>query len=276
MRQRTVTAVFFVLAMLGGVYGGPLAFYVLFLAIALGCLWEFYGLTLPQVSGFDRTRRLAATVVSATPYAVGGADAVGLAHLPDGTQWHFVVPLFLVAFVRPIVELFGRSERPFAHLGHMVFGMLYITWPFLLLTSIYHPADTPLPNRILGLLVLTWTNDTFAYLIGRKLGKTKLFERISPKKTWEGTLSGSVCTLLLAALLSQLFPLEFSVAEWMALGAVAAVMATVGDLVESMLKRSLGVKDSGTLLPGHGGLLDRFDALLFVVPFAWVVLMWLR
>ncbi len=114
-----------------------------------------------------------------------------------------------------------------------------------------------------------------AYFVGSQLGRRKLFERISPKKTWEGTIGGGLCTVLIAWGLSFLID-DFTVTQWIALGAVAAVFGTLGDLVESMLKRSVGVKDSGNLLPGHGGLLDRFDAFIFALPFYWLTLMLLK
>jgi phosphatidate cytidylyltransferase len=272
MRQRTITAIFFVVAMLGGLFGGPLAFYLLFLVVTIGCLWEFYGLTMPQQTPADQARRWVGTAVGALPYTVGAAHNIGLTQLPDGFQWHYILPIFLMVFVRPLVELFVGAARPFDHLGHLLFGMAYICIPTILLSELYHPADEPMPFRILGVLLLTWTNDTFAYLIGKQIGRRKLFERISPKKTWEGTIGGSICTILLALGLSFLLPEAFGLTEWLMVGCVAAVFATLGDLVESMLKRSLSVKDSGTLLPGHGGLLDRFDALLYVAPFAWLTL----
>jgi phosphatidate cytidylyltransferase len=272
MRQRFITGIFFVAAMLGGLLGGPLAFYCLFSVITVGCLWEYYSLTLPYSTPADKGRRWVGTAVAAIPFIVSAADQLTLITLPEHFQWHLILPVFLMAFVRPIVELFIGAERPFDHLGHLVFGMLYICMPMMMLAQLYYPTNEPMPMRILGVLLLTWTNDTFAYLIGRKIGRNKLYERISPGKTWEGTIGGAFCTLLLAFIFSFILPESFSRTEWMIMGCVAAVFATTGDLVESMLKRSLHVKDSSGLLPGHGGMLDRFDALLYVVPFGWLAL----
>ncbi|MBL0246373.1 MAG: phosphatidate cytidylyltransferase [Sphingobacteriales bacterium] len=119
-------------------------------------------------------------------------------------------------------------------------------------------------------MLLVWSNDTAAYLSGRAFGRHKLFERISPKKTWEGTIGGGLFTLFVGWLLSILF--RFSLTTWLGIAALAVLCGTWGDLIESLLKRSLGVKDSGSLLPGHGGVLDRFDALLFVLPFVFAFL----
>jgi phosphatidate cytidylyltransferase len=124
---------------------------------------------------------------------------------------------------------------------------------------------------MLGFLLILWLNDTGAYLIGSWIGKHKLFERISPKKTWEGSMGGAFMALLTSwgmALLVKGIPLW----QWISIGLIIVIFGTLGDLVESMLKRSLGIKDSGTILPGHGGILDRFDALLLAVPFVFVFL----
>ncbi|MDX1911562.1 MAG: phosphatidate cytidylyltransferase, partial [Saprospiraceae bacterium] len=129
------------------------------------------------------------------------------------------------------------------------------------------------PNRVLGLLLLVWINDVGAYLLGSRWGSTKLLERISPKKTWEGTIGGALFAVAGGYALSYFIP-DYSTRQWLALGLCAALGSNLGDLVESMLKRSVGVKDSGTILPGHGGFLDRFDAFIFTVPLYWLALRW--
>jgi len=121
--------------------------------------------------------------------------------------------------------------------------------------------------------LLIWTNDTMAYLVGSKIGRHKLFERISPKKTWEGSIGGAIFTLTLAYFLNMFlswifgFDGEFSRVDWIVIGLIVIIFGTLGDLIESLLKRNLAVKDTGSILPGHGGLLDRFDAFLFSFPF---------
>jgi phosphatidate cytidylyltransferase len=129
--------------------------------------------------------------------------------------------------------------------------------------------------RVFGLLWLVWTSDVAAFVFGISFGKHKLFERISPNKTWEGFFGALGWAVLMGWLCSWLVP-DFTTAQWMMLGVNAAVFGTLGDLVESMLKRSVAVKDSGDMFPGHGGFLDRFDAFLFSLPFAWALLMVLR
>ena len=121
---------------------------------------------------------------------------------------------------------------------------------------------------------MIWTNDTFAYLSGRFFGKTKLFERISPKKTWEGTIGGILFTIVASIILYQFSDVRYTIVFWIVSAIIIAPGAIFGDLFESLLKRSLGVKDSGKILPGHGGLLDRFDASLFTIPFfyCWMII----
>lgn len=126
-----------------------------------------------------------------------------------------------------------------------------------------------LPVILVGYFSFTWIYDTAAYLYGRQFGKHKFFERISPKKTWEGTIAGGVVTLLLAFGLHFLVK-ELPLADWLVLAALVIFFGTHGDLVESLLKRSLNIKDSGKILPGHGGILDRFDTMLISAPFVFL------
>ena len=123
----------------------------------------------------------------------------------------------------------------------------------------------------LGYLLLLWLNDTGAYFVGSLVGKHKLFERISPGKTWEGSAGGALFALATAWGLSMLF-IQLTTMHWLILAIIVVISGTIGDLVESMLKRSLGIKDSGNILPGHGGMLDRFDAVLISAPFVFVYL----
>jgi phosphatidate cytidylyltransferase len=127
------------------------------------------------------------------------------------------------------------------------------------------------PESLVYFFMLIWASDTGAYFAGRAFGRRKLFERVSPKKTWEGFIGGAVLSMVVAAVLASItfFP---DLKVWLGMSIVAVVMGTYGDLVESLLKRNVGVKDSGTLLPGHGGVLDRFDSILLASPFLFVYL----
>ena len=271
MKQRTITAVFFAAAMIGGIYGGVWPFFILFFVITAGSLWEFFGLLLPRGGSLFELRRLMGlkigliTLFGVVLYRFPGFMGSEMLH---GwlAEWPFLL-VFLMS-VALLFELFGTSPTPFNNFGYYGAGVFYIALPVAMLFDIASLSDYH-PHRVMGIFWLIWTNDTMAYLIGSRIGRTKLFERISPNKTWEGTLGGAVCTVLMAALIGR-YNSDFTMSEWLTVGIMVGVFGTLGDLVESMLKRSVGVKDSGTLLPGHGGLLDRFDSFLFVLVWVWI------
>ena len=267
MRQRTITAVFFTLAMLGGIYGGKYTFFVLFALVAAGCAWELGNLVFREETAYISLRKAITTILTTGVYIVVGGDIFQWWELPSILTVALIPMLFGVLAT---VELFAGGKRPFPNIGIYFLSVFYLSIPLILLQLIA-VGETYFPNRVLGLLLLVWTNDTGAYFTGKTFGKHKLFERISPQKTWEGSLGGAGLVVLVAWALSFLIH-DFTLAQWLGLSIVAAIGSNIGDLVESMLKRSVGVKDSGTLLPGHGGLLDRFDAFIFCLPFYWLVL----
>jgi phosphatidate cytidylyltransferase len=293
MKQRIISAIIFVVAMLGGIFGGPLAFFSLFTLIVVGCLWELMGLLFSPYDG-ERllVRKVCGSVVGVVPFLIYSYEVAKRYNL-IGTTGQWMVPrtydplalaavlssvitlLLILVFLLFIVELFLKSERPFSSIGHYLIGVVYIGVPFTLLINIAFWNDGYAPMRVFGLLLLTWTNDTMAYFTGSFIGKTPFFKRISPKKTWEGTLGGVFFTFAMAWVLS-LWVKDFSLTQWLVLAGCAAVFGTLGDLVESMLKRSVNIKDSGDILPGHGGFLDRFDAFIFALPFSWLALMVLQ
>ena len=173
-----------------------------------------------------------------------------------------IIPLFLLLF---ITELWRKKTNPLVNIGIQIFGFFYLVIPFFLLILI-RVEDTESVIQLIGMFVLIWSNDTFAYLSGRFFGKTKLFERISPKKTWEGTIGGVVLTILIGFVFAYIDPSR-GVLFWIPAAIIIVPGAIFGDLLESLFKRSLNIKDSGNILPGHGGILDRFDAALFTIPF---------
>lgn len=270
MKQRTITAVFFTLAMLAGIYGGKTTFFILFSLVVGGCAWELGQMAFRSETRFVGLRIALCTVLAGGVFVVMGGDILH--------YWQ-ISPLVTTALI-PVVftllattELFLAGKNPIANIATHFLGVFYLAIPFLLLVLIA-VGDAYYPHRVLGLLLLVWTNDVGAYLVGSRWGKNKLMERISPKKTWEGTLGGAVMAVLAAWILSRLMT-DFTLIQWIALSQVAAVGSNVGDLVESMFKRSAGVKDSGQIMPGHGGLLDRFDAFIYCLPLYWLVLQFL-
>ncbi|MDO8365910.1 MAG: phosphatidate cytidylyltransferase [Saprospiraceae bacterium] len=267
MRQRAITAFFFATVMLGGIFGGEYTFLALFTLVAAGCAWELSGLVFKDEEQFVVLRRIVCAAFTTVFFVAFGGNTVDI--FPNiSIKVLGIIPILFGVFAT--FELFLAGKKPFSNIGMYLLSVFYIGIPLVLLAWIAH-GEIYHPNRVLGLLLLVWTNDTGAYLTGRTFGKHKLLERISPKKTWEGTLGGAALTILMAWGLSFLIK-DFTLTQWLALSVVAAIGSNIGDLVESMLKRSVGVKDTGTFLPGHGGFLDRFDAFIFCLPFYWLAL----
>jgi len=154
-------------------------------------------------------------------------------------------------------------------------GIAFVVLPLALLNILLNPFGIPDYHTawfVLGMFVILWTHDTFAYLCGSLFGKHPLYRKISPKKTWEGSIGGFGFALVSAYIISIFLP-ELELWQWLAIAFVIAVFGTIGDLIESLLKRRASVKDSGKLLPGHGGILDRFDSVLFVSPIVLVIIL---
>ncbi len=273
--RRASTAAIFVLIMLGGLYGGYYSFILLFALITGLCLWEFLYMTIDHGKRRDWLRRILGVAFGLTPFALAVMIHLNWIKINDTFVIITALLFFPFIFMAFIYELIAQSESPFGNVAFIVLGMVYIGAPFALLDFIAFEGNTFYANTIFGLLLMTWFNDTGAYIVGSKFGKTKLLPRISPNKTWEGSLGGVFFTFLTALVLCQIFPERHAV-DWFVLAAIVAVFGSVGDLIESMLKRSVGVKDSGNLLPGHGGVLDRFDAFIFQLPFAAAYLLWVR
>lgn len=185
--------------------------------------------------------------------------------LPDITRL-LLVPLIFVFF---LIEFWRNKGKPVKNIAVSLMGIIYVVIPFLLMID-FHAADYSKFPELAGMFILIWINDTFAYLFGSYMGKHKLIERISPNKTWEGTIGGIIFTVIGGLLVGFIFD-EQRIIFWTLSSMVIAPIAVLGDLIESMIKRSQNVKDSGKLLPGHGGILDRFDAAIFTIPFfvAW-------
>lgn len=276
LKTRTITGLIFGAVMILGCWYSIITCTILFLLITALCLWELSGHVLKQdgtalVNGLRRFSFI----------AIGCYFPVWIALelVFKQTMFHsipFFFPMF--AFLLFLLELFGKSAKPFDNLAFMFLGLIYIGLPFsLLIWMVSTPFEEAGNHFILAVLFMVWASDVFAYLLGSKIGKNKMFPRISPNKTWEGTLSGVAGAILTGYLCSLLFKgLDFGLPFWIGLAFICTIFGILGDLVESMLKRSLGIKDSGNLLPGHGGFLDRFDAFIFVIPFVftyvWILL----
>lgn len=187
------------------------------------------------------------------------------------------LPIYFSVFLS---ELYRKHENPFSNVAHTLMPSIYIALPFglLLLANNIVGRETGefFPYLIVGFYFMLWSNDTGAYLAGKAFGKHKLFERISPNKTWEGSIGGATLAVIVSIVCAKSFGV-LPLYAWITMGLIIAVIGSMGDLVESLFKRSMGVKDSGNIMPGHGGILDRFDGLLLAAPFvfAFVVLIYL-
>lgn len=277
--QRLFTAILFVVIMVGGLYGGRYSFVALFGVITLLSLWEYLSLVLERYTKRDRIRMLLGLGFGMTPYVLSVIVQLNL--IRSGSDNFIILTsilFFPFVFLAFVYELFSESKQPFINVGLIVLGMVYIGAPFALLGFIAFDGDLFYANTVFGLLLMTWANDTGGYIVGSQFGKHKPMPRISPKKTWEGYGGGIIITLLLSVLLGYIFEgkenLDFI--HWIVLGVIVVVFGSIGDLVESMLKRSVKTKDSGNILPGHGGILDRFDAFIFLLPFAAAYLLYIR
>jgi phosphatidate cytidylyltransferase len=182
----------------------------------------------------------------------------------------FLVPVLFSIFG---IELYRNAKQPFTNIAFTFLGIIYIPVTMAMAALIGWSSTDGLfhPSNMFGYFFILWAHDIGAYFAGRWWGKHKLFERISPKKTWEGTAGGVVFALIIAYIISEMCP-GFDKWEWFVVTLIILVTSTLGDLVESMFKRSISIKDSGTMLPGHGGMLDRFDGLFLSVPFVFAFL----
>lgn len=273
--KRAFTALIFVLVMLGGLYGGRYSFALLFAVITVLCLWEYLSMVLDKHTRKDYWRKLLGVGMGLVPFIMATVVQLNLVNNPEDFILISALLFSPFIFTAFIYELSTASEQPFTNVAFIFLGMIYIGVPFALLDLIAFNGEHFYANTVFGLLLMSWANDTGAYLVGSQFGKHRLFERISPKKTWEGTIGGMVITMLLAIGLHFVFD-ELRLVDWLVIGSIVAIFGTLGDLVESMLKRSVHIKDSGTLLPGHGGMLDRFDGFIFILPFVAAYLLWIR
>ena len=262
---RTVTAIVFASVMLFCMLKGAAWFVGLFALITVLSTIEYTGLANKHKDA--NTSRLWATVAAFTFYAA----IVGLS-AGQGTAILFL-PFVFTLMVIMIRELYFKKPSPINDWVHTLFPVIYIALPFALTSLLAFDAQGPdsgySPVIPLTLFVFLWCNDVGAYCTGCTIGKHKLFERISPTQTWEGSIGGAVLTMVAAFLLHKFLPDWYSfmpVWVWIGMALVVVVFGTWGDLIESLMKREMGIKDSGKILPGHGGMLDRFDSALLAIP----------
>lgn len=262
MKTRAITGFFFIIVLVGAVLIGSQSFIPFFSLIALVALSEFYKIV--KTESVTPLNRLGIAI------AVLQLVIIGLYLFDYIAIKHLLIPL-LGLFSVYITALYRKTVNPIQDIAMTITGILYTVFPFICFIFLGFIDGTYNPHLPLGFLILLWTNDTGAYLSGKSFGRRKLFERISPNKTWEGFIGGIILAAVVALNLARYFN-TLTTWQWLCVGLIVAVFGTLGDLVESMLKRNYGVKDSGNILPGHGGVLDRFDGLLIAAPLVYVFL----
>ena len=265
---RGLTGAVFVAILVGGVYYNPYTFLVLFSILTGLLIWEFYSLLKEYFP--SKTKRIISTAGGIYLFASAFAYSNGL----FGSS--IFLPYMAFLLYSFISELYNKHQNPLINLAFTLLAQLYCAGSFALANYIVlvKSADGEIsftPLFLIALFVFVWINDTGAYLIGSQFGKHRLFERISPKKSWEGFIGGAVASLIVSYGFS-LFYTDLVWWQWLIFSVLVVVFGTFGDLMESLMKRSVGVKDSGRFIPGHGGLLDRFDSMLLAVPVIYLYL----
>ena len=265
--QRAITGLIFVAVLIGCIIGSPLSFGVLFCIISAMATAEFCNL-MNQQEGVKMNRNI----------CVLGSMTLFLCFFYYGmnpAQTSIFIPYLIIIIYLMISELYLKKENPLNSWAYAMLSQLYVGLPFALLNVLAFQSNGIgseylfiLPLSIFG---FNWINDTGAYCTGMLLGKHPLFKRISPKKSWEGSIGGATLSVAASFAMAHYFPI-MSTAAWVGMSLVVVVFGTWGDLTESLMKRHLGIKDSGNILPGHGGMLDRFDSAIMAIPAAVVYL----
>lgn len=262
--------------LLGATLGSKWSFGALVMLIALGGEWEFYRFA--KKAGYSPQRPLG-LVAGATIVAIAFTMMMFInkdSSLPIISVTLMMSMILFVMLLVPLMficELYRKSPTPIANIGSTLTGVIYVALPMslLLFIPLMLSRGEWQPWSIIFYIFIIWANDVCAYLFGITLGKHRLFERISPKKSWEGFIGGLLGAMAMGYVAATFLDGDFVV--WIGMALIAAVTGVFGDLVESLFKRSVDMKDSGNIIPGHGGWLDRFDALILSAPFVFIYLM---
>ena len=287
-KTRTLTAAVFVIVMLIGLLWNQWSFLLLFSVIHFGCWWEYLRL-------MEKIHTTSLHIYTRLGFILLG---YGMMLWFCGPEYHiagysikenFSLPVSIAGFILVITGLFQKMPVDLKSLGGTALGLLYISLSWGLVMDLYEVTvykkagatiqGEPIVNGAIAIFTIgcMWINDTMAYIVGSLVGKTP-FSKISPKKTWEGTVGGIIlCAAIMGFVMQDAMNRYYSITinsimhnHWFVIAAIAAIAGTFGDLLESKLKRLADVKDSGHIMPGHGGFLDRFDSLLLAIPFVWL------
>jgi phosphatidate cytidylyltransferase len=277
-KTRALTAIIFVAVMLAGLLYNHWSFFALFTVIHFGCWIEYQKLVAlidPDYKNISSFHRNTIMLLGWSFMLYMTNDTYKIGNIPlHGIGWYGMM-LFTIVFC--LNDILLKKALNVKLIGYSVFGLIYISLSWGLMmglrnngmlfkgTTLFIDFGWAVP---VGLIASIWINDTMQYLVGSFFGKTP-FSKISPKKTWEGTIGGSFLCIAIAAFVPYFITKQFDI-KIIGIATIAAILGTIGDLLESKLKRIAGVKDSGQIMPGHGGFLDRFDSLLVATPFVWL------
>lgn len=267
--QRAITGIIFVAVLIGCIISGPFSFGILFCIISAMATYEFCTLVNYQEE-VDINRNIC-TLGSVFLFFCFFYYGINPA------ETGIFIPYLALIIYLLVSELYLKKKNPINNWAYSMMSQLYVGLPFALLNvlAFQNNLEISVSQYVfilpLSIFIFNWVNDTGAYCTGMLFGKHRLFERISPKKSWEGSIGGGVFSIIAAFPLAHFFPI-MPTATWIGMALTVVVFGTWGDLTESLMKRHLGIKDSGNILPGHGGMLDRFDSTLMAVPAAVVYL----
>jgi phosphatidate cytidylyltransferase len=264
LTQRLITGILGSAAIITGVSFGQWTYFLIFFIICLFTLLEFYKLVgLDGLAPQKAYGTLCGVLIYVLSFFIEGRISLGGRVMPP--QFYILIFPFISCIY--MIKLYKKFERkPFTNIAFTFLGILYVAVPFALLNVAVYDEGRYNYEIILGCLLILWASDTGAYFAGTRFGKRKLFERISPKKSWEGFVGGAILAMIFVFGLAYYLH-SLTVQQWFIVGLIIIIGGTFGDLIESLLKRSIEIKDSGDSLPGHGGFLDRFDGLLISAPF---------
>lgn len=279
-KTRAGTAIIFAAVMLLGLMWNPWSFFLLISIIHFGCWIEYQKLIklinpeYQEVSPIHKYGVMVAGWCLLLLFSNEGYQIIGIP-LHELGWWVGLILIFLL----PLSELLFTSNIVLKNIGYSLSGLVYISLSWGFMMNLYNSYDIQIHDSFyltkekyipVAIVAAIWINDTMAYIVGSLIGKNQL-SKISPKKTWEGTIGGILLSIVVVGLLSfYVFDFGLLTIHFALIAAIAAIAGTSGDLLESKLKRMAGVKDSGSILPGHGGFLDRFDSLLLAIPFVWL------
>ena len=254
--KRTLSGILYIALLVGAILFSKDTFLALFAFFFIVAVYEFC-----QLYQINKTSGYIWSIILASSF-------IFVDNLPINSVYLIVLPFSIFLIIDLLQNKTSLKPTNFLKYLHLT-G--YVVLPFLIITQLPYSNQTYTPLLLLSIFIMIWCNDTFAYICGKLLGKHKLYEKISPKKTIEGFIGGLLFTQIAAFIIFKYTNIQASLPFWMLIGLGISVVGTIGDLVESKYKRQAGIKDSGSIMPGHGGILDRLDSILFAAPFLFLI-----